>query len=286
MKSAIEQTKKLGRRPDYLIAEGVPEPVAVAAGAFTESENARDAFIVVDAGAGTTDFGLFVSTRRADGEDDCVRVFQVPATIQGLMQAGDKVDGMLRAFIARKEGVDPTDTPGQAVLAELNRRIRSLKEVLFKTGKLEYVLNDGTLGTITLGDFLDDITVKRFGAAIEAGFISALEAADASWLRWLAMEPVRLHVVLTGGSSPLPMIQALGTGTITIKGHHIRRERINPNPDWMESMPDELIAVYPQLAVAIGGTADTSPETYSAPLKHGGGTRISYVAGHLHVAGS
>ena len=80
-------------------------------GLYPDMENLRDAFMVVDVGAGTTDFGLFVVTRRS--EDDDVQVFQVPASIQGLMQAGDKVDNLLRAFIAQKESIDTADNAGR-----------------------------------------------------------------------------------------------------------------------------------------------------------------------------
>ncbi len=285
LKSAVEQIKALEERPDFLIDDGVPEPVAVAAGAIADSQNMRDAFMVVDVGAGTTDFGLFISTHRPI--DDELRVFQVPASIHGLMQAGDKVDALLRGFIALRESVDPSDTSGELILADLSRRIRGLKESLFKSGKLEYALADGTVGAVSLDEFLADEKVVRFGAAIEAGFKKALEAVDETWLRWLAMDGVLLHVVLTGGSSPLPMMRALGMGVIDVKGHRIMRQTVNPTPEWMEDMPDELMAVYPQLAVAIGGSAETMPETLNAPPVFGGGARhSSYVAGHLHVAGS
>lgn len=285
LKGAVEQIKSLNRRPDYLIDDGIPEPVAVAAGAIADSENLRDAFMVVDVGAGTTDFGLFISTHKPD--DDELRVFQVPASIQGLMQAGDKVDGLLRGFIASREAIDPSDTSGKLILADLTRRIRGLKETLFKSGQLEYALADGTVGEIRLNDFLADEKVLRFGQAVETGFKKALEAVDETWLRWLTMDGVRLHVVLTGGSSPLPMMQALGKGPINVKGHCILRQAVDPTPEWMEDMPDELLTAYPQLAVAIGGSAETMPETLTAPPVFGGGSRhTTYVAGRLHVAGS
>ena len=285
LKAAVEGIKILGKRPDYLIDVGVPEPVAVAAGAIADSENLRDAFMVVDVGAGTTDFGLFVSTRKP--EDDEPRVFQVPASIQGLMQAGDKVDGMLRAFIAHKEKVDKSDNSGRMILADLSRRIRGLKEVLFKTGKLEYALADGTVGHVVLEDFLADATVKRFGLAIDAGFKKALEALDDTWLRWLAMDGVRLHVVLTGGSSELPMMKILGQGMIEVRGFRILRKSVDPKPEWMDGVSGELSAVYPQLAVAIGGVAETMPETLTAPpVFAGGGGRASYVAGSLQLSGN
>ena len=154
LKAAVEKVKALTSRPDYVIEEGVPEPVAVAAGAFGSIENLRDAFMVVDVGAGTTDFGLFVSTRRQN--EETVRVFQVPASIQGLMQAGDKVDGMLRVFIAQRESIDTADSAGRMNMADLTRKIRSLKETLFKAGQVEYALADGTVGHLTVEGFLAD----------------------------------------------------------------------------------------------------------------------------------
>ena len=287
LKAAVEQIKTLGKRPDYLIDIGIPEPVAVAAGVIGDSVNLRDAFMVVDVGAGTTDFGLFVSTRISDDEDVAPRVFQIPASIQGLMQAGDKVDGMLRAFIARKESIDTSDSSGRLILADLGRRIRGLKEVLFMTQTLEYALADGTVGHVTLEEFLADEAVKRFGVAIDAGFKKALEAVDETWLRWLAMEGVRMHVVLTGGSSALPMMKALGQGMIEVKGFRILREQVDPKPLWMDEVSGELSAVYPQLAVAIGGAAENMPETLTAPpVFAGAGGRTQYIAGRLQISGN
>lgn len=286
LKTAVEQIKVLGKRPDYLIDIGVPEPVAVAAGVIEDRQNLRDAFMVVDVGAGTTDFGLFVSTRMPENKDDAPRVFQIPASIQGLMQAGDKVDSMLRVFIARKECVDTTDNSGRMILDDLGRRIRGLKEVLFKTGKLEYALADGTVGHVTVDEFLADETMKRFGLAINAGFKKALQAVDDSWLHWLAMDGVRLHVVLTGGSSTLPMMKTLGQGMIEVKEFRILREQVDPRPAWLDQVSGELSAVYPQLAVAIGGAAESLPETLTAPpVFGGGGGRSSYVAGRLQISG-
>lgn len=284
LKAAVEQLKSLSKKPDYLIVAGVPEPVAVAAGAFEDMENLRDAFMVVDVGAGTTDFGLFVSTRRP-GEEE-VRVFQVPASIQGLMQAGDKVDGMLRVYIAQKESIDTADNAGRMNMADLGRRIRGLKEALFKAGKLEYALADGTVGHVSLDEFLADERIGRFGSAVEAGFIKSLQALDESWLRFLSGQGVRLRVVLAGGSSQLPMMKALAKGSIQVNGFEIRREEASPRPQWMDDASEELQAVYPQLAVAIGGSAEHMPETLTAPPTFGGGTTQSrYVTGRMQVTG-
>lgn len=203
------------------------------------------------------------------------------------MQAGDKVDGMLRAFIARKESVDAADNSGRMILADLGRRIRGLKEALFKTGKLEYALADGTVGQVTIEEFLSDEAVKRFSAAIEAGFQKALGAVDKTWLQWLARDGVRLKVVLTGGSSALPMMNALGQGVIEVNGFRILRQPIDPKPAWMDGVSEDLLGVYRQLAVAIGGAAEKLPATLTAPpVFAGAGGPSRYVAGRLQISGT
>lgn len=285
LKTALEKLNALTDRPRYLIEAGVPEPVAVAAGAFEDMENLRDAFMVVDVGAGTTDFGLFVVTRRQDEES--VRVFQVPASIQGLMQAGNKVDTLLRLFIARKESIDMADNAGRMNMADLGRRIRTLKEALFIAGEVDYTLADGTPGRVSLHDFLADEQVQRFEALVEEGFRKSLEALDDSWLRWLSQPGNRLRVVLTGGSSQLPMMRALARGTVVIKeAYRVEREPADARPLWLEGESEELNAVYPQLAVAIGGAAEEMPDTLTAPpVFGGGGSRSEYVAGRMQISG-
>lgn len=287
IKRASTLVRQLPERPDYLIDEGVPEPVAVAAGAIAEAKNFRDAFMVVDAGAGTTDFGLFVAVRNPQDTAAPPRVFQIGGSIKGLMQAGDRVDSMLRGFIAQREAIDTADTSGQILLAALGREIRSLKETLFRTGAVSFLLNDGTPGEVTLQEFLGDKNVKNFARLVEQGFHDALAGVDDSWLRWLAMDGVRLHVVLTGGSSNLPMMRGLGTGPIKVGDYTILRERVDPTPAWMDEMSDEFRSVYPQLAVAIGGAADELPETLAGPLTFSGGSgKARYVAGRLQISGN
>ncbi|WP_322010687.1 hypothetical protein [Paraburkholderia sp. J12] len=151
LKATIDELKRLGERPDHLVAEGVPEPVAVAATPIEVSENRIDAYMVVDAGAGTTDFGLFFALRNQSVNEP--KVFQVAASVRGLNYAGDKIDQLLQKFIMDRGSIDSTTLQGRIVALDLRRRIRVLKEVLFRTGKLEYRLSDSTSGTITQEEF-------------------------------------------------------------------------------------------------------------------------------------
>lgn len=271
LKSALDQIKQLGKRPAHLIDIGVAEPVAVAAGAFTEAfahGNSRDAFMVVDIGAGTTDFGVFFSVKTKENKH---KVFQVPSSVRGVMQAGDKVDDLLRFFIAAKEFIDHADNAGAMNMAELTRRKRSLKELLFKTGQVEYQLPDGTVGKITIEDFLSDPRVENLRKQLEDAFLISLATLDDSWLKWLSTQPVHLNVVLAGGSSTLPMMQSLATGSVTVRGFNIKRVKRESIPEWLENYSEELRIVYPQLAVAIGGVTEELPEARNAPPIFGGG---------------
>ena len=284
IKAAIEGVKKLPRRPDFLIDEGIPEPVAVAAGAVASSENRIDAFMVVDAGAGTTDFGLFFVMR--NNSENEPKVFQVGASIKGLNQAGDKVDLLLQAAIRSKEAFDTTSLQGKIVHADLRRRVRVLKEVLFTTGRLDYVLADSTVGEITLENFLQEPGMQRFSKLLEEGFREALEAVDDSYLAYLAHERVRLQVILTGGSSKLVMMGNLAQGYIEVKGRKIQRELVDATPEWFATKDGAMQVVYPQLAVAIGGASSELPSTDFGPAELNRISRPTYVAGSLRITGT
>lgn len=284
LKSAIAALKRHGERPDHLVAEGVPEPVAVAATPIEVSENRIDAYMVVDAGAGTTDFGLFFALRNRGLDEP--KVFQVTTSVQGLNYAGDKIDQLLQKFIMDRDSIDPTTLQGRIVALDLRRRIRVLKELLFRTGKLEYRLSDSTSGTITQEEFCSSGPVLKFAERLEQGFREALDAVDDTYLEYLSLDPVRLQVILTGGSSSLPMLASLGRGYVEVRGHKIQRMPVDATPEWISRDAEEMRTVYPQLAVAIGGAAEELPSTEDAPEQWIRATRPSYVAGRLQITGT
>lgn len=283
VKFALDQVKRLPKLPTYLIKEGVPEPVAAAAGAVADGTDKREAFAVIDVGAGTTDFGVFVI--REIEETAFSRVFQVPKTIHALMQAGDKVDLMLKKFILDAESIDVNDNHGRLLAADLTRRIRGLKERIFDDGTVTYVLADSTMGTINLEEFMSSRQVKQFQQLIERGFTDALERMDDSWLDWISN--VGLKVVLTGGGANLPMIRNLASGVIKIRGRKIVRDLIDPVPGWIRFEAEAIEPVFNQLAVAIGGAEPQLPETIIGPeVFSGGNARTQYVAGSFQITGN
>lgn len=283
VKAAVDLVRALERRPEYLIADGVPEPVAVAAGALVDGEDKRLPFMVIDVGAGTTDFGLFLL--REDEQREITRVFQVPGSIKALMQAGDRIDMMLKKFILDAQGVDLTEPHGRLVAADLSRRIRGFKERLFADTTVQYALSDGTLGRIELGDFMASRPVREFSERVEQGFRDVLEGLHDTWLSYLTKTD--LTVILTGGGASLPMMRALAEGWVEVRGKRIARKLVDPLPSWILDESPELEPVYPQLAVAIGGAAHELPETVDGPEAFaGGGGRTAYAVGNLQVSGA
>lgn len=283
VKAAVDQVRALERRPEYLIADGVPEPVAVAAGALIDGEDKRLPFMVIDVGAGTTDFGLFLL--REDEQREITRVFQVPGSIKALMQAGDRIDMMLKKFILDAQGVDLTEPHGRLVAADLSRRIRGLKERLFASGSVQYVLTDGTQGKIELDEFMASRPVREFSERVEQGFRDVLEGLHETWLNYLTKTD--LTVILTGGGASLPMMRALANGWVEVRGKRIARKIVDPLPSWILDASPDLEPVYPQLAVAIGGAAHELPETVDGPEAFaGGGGKATYAVGNLHVSGA
>jgi molecular chaperone HscA len=283
IKSALDQVKGLKNLPHCLIAEGIPEPIAAAAGVMADGTEKREAFMVVDVGAGTTDFGVFAIRESVDPEFS--KVFQVPKTDCGLKQAGDQLDRILLKFIQDDAQIDDRDARGQAIVADLKRRIRGLKERLFTEERVTYVLADSTMGTIFLDKFLATPQVQRFEKLLEDELVKSMSAMDDSWLDWIARSG--LKVVLTGGGSRLPMIKRLANGPVTVRNRVVMRNSVSSIPAWVTEDADYLKPVFDQLAVAIGGAEPELPEALEGPAVFaGGGGRTSYVANRNQMTGS
>lgn len=283
VESAVKQVRALAKRPDYVIAGGIPEPVAVAAGALSEDSNHREPFLVVDVGAGTTDFGLFVI--RENPEIDLHKVFQVSETVMMVKQAGDKVDSHLLFFIADAWKIDKADTHGRVILADLRRQIRQLKERLMDTGVLEHVLADSTPVRVTRDEFLASPQMVLFRDTVAKALVESLSLADDTYLQWVARQG--LKVVLTGGGARLKTIQELTSGSIKVRGYEIKLERIDPTPEWLGETAPDLVPIYPQMAVAVGGAAPELPEVTFGPAKFGGGAGpTAYSAERFPISGT
>lgn len=279
-KKLINEIKKKNsdELPLHIIAEAVAEPVAVASPIFDLTENRRDVLMVIDVGAGTTDFGLFLCTSDSDGKP---HVHVLHDSIESFNQAGDAVDRLLQNYIIKKESLSGTDTYSDIIKISLNKKIREYKELLFKDEFVEYVLADNKSGTVYIDDFVNHQQFQNLSQGIRNRFLSIFKRIDKSWLKFLAQQGNRVNVLLTGGSSGLPIFRELQNEIVEVSNENIPLKikcvpyNIQKTEFW-DSIPESLIDVYSQLAVALGGTSRDLPKEMSEAPKTApfGATRL------------
>lgn len=254
-KAALEQLKQLPGLPDYLLTEGIPEPVAAAASLMLTEEAQRELFMVVDVGAGTTDYGLFLLQHNPEKDVCLVRI--VPGTVKVLEQAGNRVDDLLKFFVLELEGIDKASPEGAHNLSFLQSTIRLQKEALFRDRQVEIPLANRSRAVVQLDAFLASSRVKAFSQQLQLQLLQALGAAGDGYLDLMADS--HLNVVLTGGGADLPMVQELATEVVEVRGRRILRKPIPHVPTWITERYPQFAPQYPQLAVAIGGANPELP---------------------------
>ncbi len=253
--AALVKLRELAALPEYLLAEGVPEPVAAAASLMLRDEAQREMFLVIDVGAGTTDFGLFMLQHNPEKDVSLART--IPGSIEYLPQAGNRVDDLLKFYVLDLEGIDPATPEGRHNLTFLQSTIRQSKETLFRDGIVEIPLANHTQVVVDLGTFRASERIKAFAKQMEQKLASVLAMVGEGYLDLMAQDDV--YVVLTGGGAGLPMVLDLAKGVIEVKGRKILRKPSATVPAWIDEGYPQMAPQYPQLAVAIGGAAPDLP---------------------------
>jgi molecular chaperone HscA len=255
-KAALGKIRELATVPDYLLDQGIPEPVAAAASLMLRDEAQREMFMVVDVGAGTTDFGVFLLQHNPDRDVCLTRI--IPGTIEYLPEAGNRVDDLLKFFVLDSEGIDPGSVEGKHNKTYLDSRIRIYKETLFRDGIVEVTLANHSRVLVDREEFLKSNRVQHFAQRLRDKLEMVLAVLGDGYLDLLARSD--LKVVLTGGGASLPMVTDLAKGLVEIKGRKIMRNPTPIVPAWIDETYPQFSPQYPQLAVAIGGAAPALPQ--------------------------
>ncbi len=249
LKSVLEQIERLDRLPDYLVGQGVTEPLAVGSARLHKDEPHRGLVMVVDVGAGTSDLALFVVV--GDPRRNLFNAFPVKGCNQSLGMAGDTLDSALQKAILQKSGVKRHDHDYPYIIQHLRMQLRALKEELFLNGSCTVTLVNGNREYMEMDEFLRQDSVQRFSRQLDGKFTDVVKAMNRGLAKHFGEGG--LSVVLTGGGATLPMVKELASGAFSLHGTHIRKEEVPMVPEDFED-DAELARVYPQLAVAIGGT--------------------------------
>ena len=229
----------------------VPEATAVAAAAIRPEKGLRRLFVVVDVGAGTSDFGAFV-TVPGDGQG---KIGELPRARRVVLRGGNFLDEQVVALLKDKAGLVEGMPSATGPLARLKREATRIKEELLEQRVVDEDLGNGQFVSATLDELLAREPIKGFGNELWEKFTQALSVAT-EFTRGLANRPRSIEIILTGGGSRLPMVQGLIT--------RAQRESDYPvtvtdtTPGWITDM--NWSQLFPQLAVAIGGAMPFMPQ--------------------------
>jgi hypothetical protein len=228
--------------------------------------------LVIDAGAGTTDFAMFQSFY-GTGEESFALIAN---SVRMSRIAGNRFDSFLKPLILRACSVHPEngspwgDEEFSIIKADLAAQIRSLKRALFADGSTSISLRPGASGVLKLDGVMSDDgyleleqeLVRRRDELLTAVFtaqnIEEYRRANLAFGR-----PVPIYVVLSGGSARIPAFEKLAIGKANIGGATFEFRRISDVPRWVRDLPRDLSQLtaqeFPQCSVAIGGSSPELP---------------------------
>lgn len=232
-----------------VIESGVlPEPVAAFASRvrnIASEQHRRRLMMMIDAGAGTTDFAMFA---RVQGEGG-MRLFRVKDSVTTIRIAGDSVDNALMDYLLQQANIGEGHSRRGAVIADLRRDIRLIKEELFRNGNVTRRLVNDVETKAQVDEFEKCPAMVQLRNEMKNKFDKVLSGIDRSWLNFPELE-----VFFTGGGASLSMVTRLaGNRPVEINGSKITLIGVTRTPPWLEEECEDIVAPYPQLAVCIGG---------------------------------
>jgi hypothetical protein len=256
--SAISQLSSIGD-DQLLSATFIERPVLeVTAAASSIKErllNKRPQVIVVDVGAGTTDIGAFKYVGTADEP-------KFAAYKQGMAAldlAGNRLDDALKMMVRKKLNIGSDSTAKPAVDRDLAQNIHRYKKDLFANEKVTISITGLPDVLIKLPEFLKNSYVKNFQDKFKDKVVQLLNAADEAGGASFTDVASDNYVVFTGGGGGLPFLHSAFEDGIKLKKGRAYFERIKPRPSWLDDATEEVRAIFPQIAVAVGGASPDLP---------------------------
>lgn len=242
------QSEKL---PHSLIAEPIREATAAGAGALLGTpDNRREAYIIIDIGAGTTDVAGCYCVNNPQWERP--RVFEVTSAAAAAKSAGNVLDSALVKIILGKLHLTSESAEYHATQVLLLRNKRINKERLFETGTVVVDTPTGEIVEVKLQEFLKYDPVQRFANEVKRLVENAANAITGN--------ADKIVLIATGGGARLPIIEEIANSGTTINGRHIAFTLREPAPVGMAQKYPDLVDPYPQIAVAVGGALPFLPE--------------------------
>jgi hypothetical protein len=228
--------------PEYRSRIDALEPVAAAVELLPGMSSSRKICVVVDVGAGTTDIGVFQSLRPDSTSSLATRLIPVGPTVS-VFKAGDVIDHTLLNLISE---LYPEYFKRQK--SDLEGRIRSIKETLFKYGRLQ----EGSL-VVDLLQLEQKREMQLMAIEIRECLLQCLSQAKNLLEMSLLHVPFvdrKIEVVMAGGGAQIGFLRKALVKNIEIDGRRYEVNLTSPVPPPGLQMHG---AGYMRLAVALGG---------------------------------
>ena len=141
---------------------GILEPLAAGSGRIWADRSTRNLVLVLDIGAGTTDYSLFWVVQEASSGQR--RAFPVQPSSDAIRMAGDTIDDILLKKILDGTHGNLNEANRNRIAADLRLTgLRRLKEQLFALGKLEVRLVTDQVVSLDREEFENTEEIKKFG---------------------------------------------------------------------------------------------------------------------------
>ncbi|MDZ4760941.1 MAG: hypothetical protein SGJ21_07710 [Alphaproteobacteria bacterium] len=226
------------------IEAGVFEASAAAAAYLPDVVDKAWSMIVVDMGAGTTDFGSYMRFPDACGESKLVSLDHTIAV------AGDDIDRSLLNVIIKKAKSFQTSRERGGLWRHLLPSIRARKEEIFARGHLDIEFF-GYRVNCSVRDLQRSRDYRAIVRLIRKDFAAVVSRTARNAKQHNLAETI---VVATGGGAELPfMSDMLRRATARRSGVPVRLAPSAPRWIAQSDFREEVSPIFHQLAIAIGG---------------------------------
>ena len=271
LNEALRLLRRLERRRRRNAVPAIlEEPLAVMASrmaTYNPREKRRRIYMVVDVGAGTTDFGLFVSGNVGSQ----IGVYPLAESTYSLPIGGNDIDNALVECVLDKSSLDQSQR--SIVEASLREQARSLKEELLEKENHEPIRFPDAEVELTKQEFIDSRSVQAIRSEIKTAFDARFEKClsgrygepiDVSWLNMASSLPRddALNVFFVGGGGSLPFLSDIvppPRQPQTYNDSPLFYFRVaDDDPSWsreagMQRAWQQIRRIFPQMAVSLGG---------------------------------
>lgn len=245
---AVNELRNTPMEFDF-VQEHLTEPLGVAGSLMSWHEDVNALVMVIDVGAGTSDFSLYkMKFDREAGKSGSV---EVAGSQEGITEAGNHLDKLLMALILADAGVDSSHEDWVSIQSNLELDLRDYKERLFREKEIAVALLNGEIVNVSLERFLSLKQVVAFGESLKSRRDNILRRINPSFIN--SAPRGQLAIALTGGGATLPMVQDLAKGKLPIGNKQLELVPTKKFPDWLERDFPEMEDDYPRIAVALGG---------------------------------